>query len=71
MLLAVGYVTKSPLQAYPAAYFLTWAALTPVALIIATLGMQELMRRFLMNAVMSVAPSSPATTAAAWNSRGA
>ncbi len=50
VLLAIGYVTKSPLEAYPRSVFLTWAAVTPVALILATLGMQELMRRFLINA---------------------
>jgi putative colanic acid biosysnthesis UDP-glucose lipid carrier transferase len=50
VLLAIGYVTKSPLQAYPRRVFLTWAALTPLALIIATLLMQEIMRRFLINA---------------------
>ncbi|MGO9037508.1 MAG: undecaprenyl-phosphate glucose phosphotransferase [Steroidobacteraceae bacterium] len=49
LLLAVAYVTKSQLQSYPRSIFLTWAALTPVALTITTLGMQELMRRFLMN----------------------
>ena len=50
VLLAIGYVTKSPLQAYPRRVFLTWAAVTPLALIFATLGMQEIMRRFLINA---------------------
>jgi putative colanic acid biosynthesis UDP-glucose lipid carrier transferase len=50
VLLAIGYVTKSPLQAYPRRVFLTWAAVTPLALILATLGMQEVMRRFLINA---------------------
>jgi putative colanic acid biosynthesis UDP-glucose lipid carrier transferase len=50
VLLAIGYVTKSPLQAYPRRVFLTWAAATPLALILATLAMQELMRRFLINA---------------------
>src|ERR1700675_2549539 len=50
VLLAIGYVTKSPLQAYPRRVFLTWAAVTPVGLILATLGMQEVMRRFLINA---------------------
>ena len=50
VLLAIGYVTKSPLQAYPRRVFLTWAALTPVALVVATLLMQEIMRRFLINA---------------------
>jgi putative colanic acid biosynthesis UDP-glucose lipid carrier transferase len=50
VLLAIGYVTKSPLQAYPRRVFLTWAAITPLALIVSTLGMQELMRRFLINA---------------------
>ena len=50
VLLAIGYVTKSPLQAYPRRVFLIWATVTPVALIAATLAMQELMRRFLINA---------------------
>jgi hypothetical protein len=50
VLLAIGYVTKSPLQDYPRRVFLTWAAATPVVLILATSAMQELMRRFLLNA---------------------
>jgi putative colanic acid biosysnthesis UDP-glucose lipid carrier transferase len=50
VLLGIAYVTKSPLQAYPRRVFLTWAAATPVVLIVATLAMQEFMRRFLMNA---------------------
>jgi Undecaprenyl-phosphate glucose phosphotransferase len=50
LLLAIGYVTKSKLQAYPRSVFLTWAAATPVALIVTTLAMQELMRRFLLRA---------------------
>jgi putative colanic acid biosysnthesis UDP-glucose lipid carrier transferase len=49
VLLAVGYVTKS-LNEYPRRIFLTWAAVTPVALIGVTLAMQEVMRRLLMNA---------------------
>jgi putative colanic acid biosynthesis UDP-glucose lipid carrier transferase len=49
VLLAVGYVTKS-LNSYPRRIFLTWAAVTPAALIAVTLAMQEVMRRFLMNA---------------------
>jgi putative colanic acid biosynthesis UDP-glucose lipid carrier transferase len=49
VLLAVGYVTKS-LNGYPRHIFLTWAALTPVVLVAVTLAMQEVMRRFLMNA---------------------
>jgi putative colanic acid biosynthesis UDP-glucose lipid carrier transferase len=49
VLLAVGYVTKS-LNGYPRRIFLTWAAVTPVVLIAVTLAMQEIMRRFLMNA---------------------
>ena len=49
VLLAVGYVTKT-LNGFPRRIFLTWAAVTPVALIAVTLAMQELMRRFLMNA---------------------
>ncbi len=50
VLLGIAYVTKSPLQAYPRRVFLTWAMSTPVVLIVATLVMQEFMRRFLMNA---------------------
>ena len=49
-LLAIGYVTKSPLEIYPRRVFLTWAAATPVGLIVSTLVMQEIMRRFLLNA---------------------
>src|SRR5882724_5728866 len=49
VLLAVGYVTKS-LNGYPRHIFLTWAVVTPVVLIAVTLAMQEVMRRFLMNA---------------------
>jgi putative colanic acid biosysnthesis UDP-glucose lipid carrier transferase len=49
VLLAVGYVTKT-LNGFPRRVFLTWAAATPVALIGVTLVMQEIMRRFLMNA---------------------
>jgi putative colanic acid biosysnthesis UDP-glucose lipid carrier transferase len=50
VLLAIGYVTKSTIRAYPRRVFLTWAVLTPVALIIATLVMQEVMRRFMLRA---------------------
>ncbi|HMK87295.1 MAG TPA: undecaprenyl-phosphate glucose phosphotransferase [Steroidobacteraceae bacterium] len=50
VLLALAYITKSPLQTYPRRVFLTWSAITPAALIVAVLVMQELMRRFLMNA---------------------
>jgi putative colanic acid biosysnthesis UDP-glucose lipid carrier transferase len=49
VLLAVGYITRS-LDGYPRHIFLTWAVLTPVVLIAVTLAMQEVMRRFLMNA---------------------
>jgi putative colanic acid biosynthesis UDP-glucose lipid carrier transferase len=49
VLLAVGYVTRS-LDGYPRHIFLTWAVVTPVALIAVTLAMQEVMRRFLINA---------------------
>jgi putative colanic acid biosynthesis UDP-glucose lipid carrier transferase len=49
VLLAIGYLTKS-LSVYPRRIFLTWAAATPVGLIITTLAMQEVMRRFLMSA---------------------
>jgi putative colanic acid biosynthesis UDP-glucose lipid carrier transferase len=50
VMLAVGYLTKSFAVAYPRRVFLTWAAVTPLALIVATLGMQEIMHHFLMNA---------------------
>jgi putative colanic acid biosynthesis UDP-glucose lipid carrier transferase len=50
VLLGIAYVTKSPLQYYPRRVFLTWAVTTPMVLIVATLAMQEFMRRFLMNA---------------------
>jgi putative colanic acid biosysnthesis UDP-glucose lipid carrier transferase len=49
VLLAIGYVTRS-LTDYPRRIFLTWAIVTPVALILVTLVMQELMHRFLMSA---------------------
>jgi putative colanic acid biosynthesis UDP-glucose lipid carrier transferase len=49
VLLAVGYVTRS-LDGYPRHIFLTCAVVTPVVLIAVTLAMQEVMRRFLMNA---------------------
>jgi putative colanic acid biosynthesis UDP-glucose lipid carrier transferase len=49
VMLAIGYATKS-LDGYPRRIFLTWAVVTPVALVIATLVMHGVMRRFLMNA---------------------
>jgi putative colanic acid biosysnthesis UDP-glucose lipid carrier transferase len=49
VLLAVGYVTKS-LDGYPRRIFITWAVITPVALIVATLAMQESLRLFMMKA---------------------
>jgi putative colanic acid biosysnthesis UDP-glucose lipid carrier transferase len=49
ILLAIGYVTRS-LAEYPRRIFLTWAMVTPVALICSTLAMQEVMHHFLMNA---------------------
>ncbi|MDP9018918.1 MAG: hypothetical protein M3N19_11445, partial [Candidatus Eremiobacteraeota bacterium] len=49
VLLAVGYVTHS-LNGFPRRIFLTWAAVTPAVLVLVTLMMQEIMRRFLMNA---------------------
>ncbi len=49
VMLAIGYVTKS-LHEYPRRIFLTWAVVTPVALIFSTLAMQEVMHHFLMNA---------------------
>ena len=50
VLLTVGYVTKT-FTVYPRRVFLTWAAVTPVALIAVTVAMQEVRRRFLKNAV--------------------
>src|ERR1700691_2939400 len=47
VLLAIGYLTKSLL--YPRRICLTWAVLTPVALVLVTLAMQEVMRHFLMS----------------------
>jgi putative colanic acid biosysnthesis UDP-glucose lipid carrier transferase len=49
VMLAIGYVTKS-LTDYPRRIFMTWAVVTPVALIIVTLAMQEIMHRFLLSA---------------------
>jgi putative colanic acid biosysnthesis UDP-glucose lipid carrier transferase len=49
VMLAIGYVTKS-LTDYPRRIFLTWAVVTPVALVFSTLAMQEVMHHFLMNA---------------------
>jgi putative colanic acid biosynthesis UDP-glucose lipid carrier transferase len=49
VMLAVGYVTKS-LAGYPRRIFLTWAVVTPLALIAVTLAMQEIMHHFLMRA---------------------
>ncbi len=44
VLLAVGYVAHTPLDTYPRRVFLTWAMVTPLALVLTTLGMRELMR---------------------------
>ena len=49
VMLAIGYVTKS-LAEYPRRIFLTWAVVTPLALMVSTLAMQEVMHHFLMNA---------------------
>jgi putative colanic acid biosysnthesis UDP-glucose lipid carrier transferase len=49
VMLAIGYVTKS-LTEYPRRIFMTWAVITPFALVVATLLMQEVMHHFLMNA---------------------
>jgi putative colanic acid biosysnthesis UDP-glucose lipid carrier transferase len=49
VMLAIGYVTRS-LAEYPRRIFLTWAVVTPLALILSTLAMQEVMHHFLMNA---------------------
>jgi hypothetical protein len=56
VLLAIGYVTHSLVE-YPRRIFMTWAVVTPLGLILATLAMQEAMRQFLITTV-------------AWNSRG-
>ena len=48
-LVAVRYLTSS-LDAYPRKVLVTWALLTPVALALGSLAMQEVMRRFLMSA---------------------
>src|SRR5260370_38564004 len=49
VMMAIVYVTKS-LAEYPRRIFITWAVVTPVALVFSTLAMQEIMHRFLMNA---------------------
>src|SRR5260370_28388061 len=49
VMLAIGYVTHS-LAEYPRRIFITWAVVTPVALVFSTLVMQEIMHRFLMSA---------------------
>jgi putative colanic acid biosynthesis UDP-glucose lipid carrier transferase len=49
VLLAIGYLTKS-LEAYPRRVFVTWACVTPLLLVLTTLAMHEVMRRFLMSA---------------------
>ena len=49
VMLAIGYVTRSLAQ-YPRRIFITWAVVTPIALVFSTLAMQEIMHRFLMNA---------------------
>jgi putative colanic acid biosysnthesis UDP-glucose lipid carrier transferase len=48
VLLAVGYFTRS-LEAFPRRIFITWAVGTPVLLVVVTLVMQEIMRRFLLS----------------------
>ncbi len=50
VLFAVGYVTRT-FSSYPRRVFLTWAAATPVLLIVVNLAMQEVKHRFLVNAV--------------------
>ena len=52
-LLGIAYVTRAPLESYPRRVFVTWAVVTPALLIVATLTMQEFMRRFLMKAFNS------------------
>ena len=48
ILLGIGYATKT-LNYFPRRIFLTWGATTPLVLILVTLLMQELMRRFLLS----------------------
>ncbi len=48
-LFAIGSFTAS-LDAYPRRIFITWALGTPLFLILGTIGMHEIMRRFLMSA---------------------
>ncbi|HEY2683511.1 MAG TPA: undecaprenyl-phosphate glucose phosphotransferase [Steroidobacteraceae bacterium] len=48
ILLAIGYATKT-LNYFPRRIFLTWGTTTPLVLILVTLLMQELMRRFLLS----------------------
>jgi len=49
VLLAIGYITKS-LETFPRRVYLTWAVVTPAILVVIALVMQEVMRRFLLNA---------------------
>ncbi len=70
VMLAIGYITKS-LNEYPRRIFLTWAVATPVALIAVTLGMQEVMHRFLLSAFDKRTAIFADTTTAVWSWRGA
>jgi putative colanic acid biosysnthesis UDP-glucose lipid carrier transferase len=49
VMLVIGYITHS-LAEYPRRIFITWAVVTPAALVFSTLAMQEIMHRFLMSA---------------------
>ena len=51
-MLGIGYFTNA-LEVYPHRVYIMWAAMTPVALLVAILAMQELMRVFLISAFNS------------------
>ncbi len=50
-LLAVAYATHSAIGDYPRRVFLTWAAVTPFALVLSNLAMRELLRHFWLRAL--------------------
>ena len=51
-MLGIGYFTNA-LEVYPHRVYIMWAAMTPIALLVAILAMQELMRVFLISAFNS------------------
>ena len=48
-MLGIGYFTNA-LEVYPHRVYIMWAVMTPIALVVAILAMQELMRAFLISA---------------------